>query len=56
MTCKGHNSQPVLVVCPVCQPGSYSYAGVIISRTCDGCVALQQGQTKPIASSVRPEG
>ena len=55
MTCKGHNSKPVLVVCPVCQPGPWSFAGTIISRTCDGCTALMQ-RPQPNASSGRADG
>ncbi len=43
MTCKGHGSKPVMVVCPTCEPGPYAFAGTIISRTCDGCKKLLRG-------------
>ena len=42
MTCKPDH-KPVLVLCPICQPGPYSFAGTIISRTCKGCAALLKG-------------
>ena len=42
MTCKGHDSKPVLILCPVCQTGPIGQMMGIISRTCDGCKKLQK--------------
>jgi hypothetical protein len=38
---------PPLVVCPYCQPGPISYAGVVVSRVCGPC--RLQGLTQPLA-------
>lgn len=33
-------SKPVVIVCPLCQPGPYSYAGTILARVCKACREL----------------
>jgi aerobic-type carbon monoxide dehydrogenase small subunit (CoxS/CutS family) len=35
----GHGRIPPMIVCPYCQPGTISYAGVVISRVCSQCRA-----------------
>ena len=30
-------STPALYVCPVCEPGPYSYCGTIITKICSRC-------------------
>ena len=34
------NRIPPMVVCPYCQPGTISYAGVVILRVCAECKKL----------------
>ena len=31
---------PVIVKCPICQPGPYGYSGTIISKVCESCKRL----------------
>lgn len=31
---------PVIVRCPICQPGPYAYSGTIISKLCENCKQL----------------